>query len=71
MANTDDKPKYVDVFKAHPKTKEIFVVDGQPFLDETQAKNFARGTKNEVETIARPDEADKTEEVKPEVKKPA
>ncbi len=50
--------KYIDVFKAHPTAKQIFVVDGQPFLDEAQAKNFARGTKNKIETIERPSEAD-------------
>jgi hypothetical protein len=66
MAATTDKPKYGDVFKAHPTTKVIFVVDGQPFLEEAQAKNFARGTKQEVETIERPSDADlkKSEEVK-------
>ncbi len=49
---------WVDVFKAHPKVKQIFVADGQPFLDEKEAQNYARGQKCDVETVARPKEAD-------------
>jgi hypothetical protein len=56
---------FVDVFRAHPKVKEIYVAGEQPFLDEQQAKNYARGQKCEVETIARPKEAD--EKVKADV----
>ncbi len=50
--------KFIDVFRAHPKAKQIFVSGGQPFLEKEQAENYARGLKTEVETIDRPKEAD-------------
>ncbi len=32
---------FKDVFESNPNADKLFVVDGMPFLDEVQAKNYA------------------------------
>lgn len=48
--------KFKNVFAAHPKAKEIYVVKGQPFVNKRYAENYAAEVKAEVETINRPSE---------------
>lgn len=48
--------KFKEVFDVHPDIDELFVVDGQPFLGEVEAKNFARqynGQDKKIERVRR------------------
>ena len=48
------KNQFEGVFEAHPDADKIFVVNDQPFLDEREAENYARGVKAKVEPLSRP-----------------
>lgn len=47
---------FKDVFDAHPKASELYVVDGMPFLDKTSANNYASDPAK-VTTVTREDSA--------------
>lgn len=47
---------FQDVFDAHPKASELYVVDGMPFLDKTSANNYA-GDPAKVTTVTREESA--------------
>jgi colicin import membrane protein len=50
------------VFECYPGAEELFIVNDQPFLDKSQAENYARGIDAKVIAIkradAKPDKAD-------------
>lgn len=60
MSNKD----WTDVFAVYPEAKEIYVCDGMPFLDKSQAEGHSRSTEEPVETVKRPDEKKKTKAAK-------
>lgn len=65
--------KFKNVFAAHPKAKEIYVVNGLPFVNKRYAENYAAEVKAEVETIERRTEKaepkDEGKEAKPKTAK--
>lgn len=50
-----------EVFAAHPGAKTIWVVKGMPFLNETEAKNYALSEKADIEEVERPVDEEETE----------
>lgn len=50
-----------EVFAAHPGAKKIWVVKGMPFLNETEAKNYALSEKADIEEVERPVDEEETE----------
>ena len=48
-----------EVFDVYPDAKEIFVCDGQPFVEKRLADNHSRTINEPVETVARPKAAAK------------
>ena len=44
---------FQNVFKAHPKVNEIYVVDNMPFLDKKKAESYASDVEGKVKVVKR------------------
>jgi hypothetical protein len=64
-----DKNSYYSVFESHPKANTIWVVKGQPFLEQSDADNYAKGFDGEVPVKINRNEVQKPKPAKVEAPK--